>query len=129
MLWILRHLLAALVLLGIGVMLFVASLHRFALDGRGTLASWDLTRRLVVRGPYRHVRNPMISSIVLILFGEALVLLSRPHALWALTFLAINALYIPLIEEPLLARRFGGGYREYCRHVPRLLSRLHGWGP
>jgi protein-S-isoprenylcysteine O-methyltransferase Ste14 len=116
-----------LVLLAVGALLFAASLRRFATEGRGTLAPWDPPRRLVVRGPYRYVRNPMISGVVLVLFGEALLLLSRPHLLWALTFLGINALYIPLLEEPLLEQRFGADYREYCRNVPRLLPRLRPW--
>jgi protein-S-isoprenylcysteine O-methyltransferase Ste14 len=114
-------------LLGIGFALFVASLRRFITEGGGTLAPWDPPRQLVVRGPYRYVRNPMISGVVLVLFGEALVLLSRPHLEWALLFLGINALYIPLVEEPLLAQRFGAPYREYCRHVPRLLPRYRPW--
>ncbi len=29
-------------------------------------APWDPTQRLVVRGVYRYVRNPMISGVVLI---------------------------------------------------------------
>ena len=66
-------------LLAVGVVLFVASLGRFVREGRGTLAPWDPPRRLVVRGPYRYVRNPMISGVVLALFGEAALLLSRPH--------------------------------------------------
>jgi protein-S-isoprenylcysteine O-methyltransferase Ste14 len=48
-----------------------------------------------VRGVYRHVRNPMISGVALALFGEALVLLSRPHLVWALAFLGINGVYVP----------------------------------
>jgi protein-S-isoprenylcysteine O-methyltransferase Ste14 len=114
-------------LLAVGGLLFAASLRRFVTEGRGTLAPWDPPRRLVVRGPYRYVRNPMISGVVLILFGEALVLLSRPHLIWALVFLGINGVYIPLLEEPLLAERFGADYREYCRHVPRLVPRLRPW--
>lgn len=90
---------AGLVLLVVGLALFVASLRRFATEGRGTLAPWDPPRELVVRGPYRYVRNPMISGVLLILLGEALVLRSRPHLLWACTFLAINAVYIPLLES------------------------------
>jgi protein-S-isoprenylcysteine O-methyltransferase Ste14 len=120
---------AGLGLLGIGLLLFLASLQRFATEGQGTLAPWDPPRRLVVRGPYRYVRNPMISGVVLVLFGEAMVLLSRPHLEWALIFLACNAIYIPLVEEPLLVDRFGAGYREYCRHVPRLLPRWRPWEP
>jgi protein-S-isoprenylcysteine O-methyltransferase Ste14 len=116
-----------LALLGIGLLLFVSSLRRFATEGEGTLAPWDPPRRLVIRGPYRYVRNPMISGVVLVLFGEGLVLLSRPHLVWALIFLGINAVYIPLLEEPLLAERFGDSYQEYCRHVPRLLPRWRPW--
>jgi protein-S-isoprenylcysteine O-methyltransferase Ste14 len=116
-------------LLALGLVLFVASLRRFATEGEGTLAPWDPPRRLVVHGPYRYVRNPMISGVVLVLFGEAAVLLSRPHLSWALLFLGINAVYIPLVEEPLLATRFGDAYRTYCRHVPRLLPRWRPWDP
>jgi protein-S-isoprenylcysteine O-methyltransferase Ste14 len=116
-----------LVLLAVGLLLFAASLRRFVAEGRGTLAPWDPPQRLVVRGPYRHVRNPMISGVVLVLFGEALLLRSSSHLLWAVTFFGINALYIPLLEEPLLERRFGADYREYHRNVPRLLPRLRPW--
>jgi protein-S-isoprenylcysteine O-methyltransferase Ste14 len=114
-------------MLGAGVLLFVVCLWHFITEGRGTLAPWDPPRQLVVRGPYRYVRNPMISGVVLMLFGEALVLLSRPHFEWALIFLGVNAVYIPLVEEPLLAQRFGDEYREYCRHVRRLLPRWRPW--
>ena len=116
-------------LLAVGGGLFLASLGRFVTEGRGTLAPWDPPRRLVVQGPYRYARNPMISGVVLVLFGEALLLLSWPHLMWALIFLGINSVYIPLLEEPGLARRFGEGYREYCRHVPRLVPRLRPWEP
>lgn len=72
----------------------------------------------------------MISGVVLVLFGEALVvLLSRSHLWWAAIFLGINAAYIPLAEEPFLVLRFGADYREYCRHVPRLVPRLRPWTP
>jgi len=116
-----------LILLFVGLLLFVASLRRFVTQGRGTLALWDPPRRLVVHGPYRYVRNPMISGVVMVLFGESLLLRSPGHLLWAVTFFGINAVYIPLLEEPLLERRFGAAYREYCRHVPRLLPRLRPW--
>ena len=120
---------AGVLLLAVGLALFAASLRRFATDGHGTLALWDPPRELVVRGPYRYVRNPMISGVLLVLLGEALVLRSRSHFLWACTFFAINAVYIPLLEEPDLEDRFGESYREYRRHVPRLLPRLRPWDP
>ena len=114
-------------MLAIGLALFVASLRRFANDGQGTLAPWDPPRRLVVSGPYRYVRNPMISGVLFVLFGEAALLLSPQHLSWAFTFLIINLVYIPLLEEPQLRRRFGTSYVEYCQHVPRLVPRLRPW--
>ena len=118
-----------LVVLGTGILLFTASLGRFAVNGRGTLAPWDPPRHLVVRGPYRFVRNPMISGVIIILVGEALVLLSFPHGIWAGLFLTLNLIFIPLAEEPQLEQRFGEPYREYRRHVRRFLPRLRPWTP
>jgi protein-S-isoprenylcysteine O-methyltransferase Ste14 len=118
-----------LVVLIVGLILFFSSLHRFAAEGGGTLAPWDPPRHLVVHGPYRFVRNPMISGVVFVLAAEAMLLRSRPHAFWALAFLGINLVYIPLLEEPFLQLRFGDAYREYCRHVPRVFPRLRPWSP
>jgi protein-S-isoprenylcysteine O-methyltransferase Ste14 len=121
--------LAGLLLVVLGLVLFALSLRRFAVEGQGTLAPWDPPRQLVLRGPYRYVRNPMISGVVFIVFGEALLLGSRPHLLWALLFLVVNLIYIPLLEEPMLESRFGAAYLEYCRHVPRIVPRLRPWQP
>jgi protein-S-isoprenylcysteine O-methyltransferase Ste14 len=115
--------------IAVGLVLFVSSLRRFAGEGEGTLAPWDPPRRLVVRGPYRYVRNPMISGVVLTLFGEALVLWSAAQLKWAVLFLATNLVYIPLFEEPRLRQRFGASYIKYCRHVPRVIPRLRPWTP
>ena len=116
-----------LVSLALGFWLFGYSLLHFATRGRGTLAPWDPPRKLVVTGPYRYVRNPMISGVVFILFAESLLLLSTAHALWASGFLAANFVLIPLMEEPQLEARFGDSYREYKQHVGRLIPRLRPW--
>jgi protein-S-isoprenylcysteine O-methyltransferase Ste14 len=113
--------------LALGLALFVASLRRFASEGKGTLAPWDPTRHLVVRGPYRYVRNPMISGVLFVLLAEALLLRSLPLAVWAGAFALLNAIYIPLSEEPGLEARFGDAYRRYRENVPRFLPRLRPW--
>ena len=115
------------VLLAIGLALFASSLRRFAAEGEGTLAPWDPPRRLVLRGPYRFVRNPMISGVIFTLFGEAALLRAAPHVDWAIAFALTNFIYIPLFEEPQLRGRFGEAYVEYCRHVPRFVPRLSPW--
>ena len=121
--------LVGVVALIVGLVLFGASLRNFAVRGRGTLAPWDPPTMLVVDGPYRYVRNPMIAGVLFIVFGEALGLRSWPHVRWAMFFLVLNAVYIPLLEEPLLERRFGEAYREYRRHVRRFLPATRPWPP
>jgi protein-S-isoprenylcysteine O-methyltransferase Ste14 len=113
--------------LATGLALFATSFYWFASRGRGTLAPWDPPRRLVIGGPYRYVRNPMISGVMFILVGEALILRSRPHAIWSLIFIGVNLVYIPLFEEPQLEARFGDPYSRYTRHVRRFIPRTRPW--
>jgi len=112
-----------------GLALFAWTVALFVEIGRGTLAPWDPTRRLVVEGPYRHVRNPMITAVLTILVGEALLLGSWAIAIAAAVVFAINAVYFPLSEEPGLRRRFGAEYDEYAANVPRWIPRLRPWTP
>lgn len=110
-----------------GFALFAWCVSLFARVGEGTLAPWDATRRLVAVGPYRYVRNPMISGVLTMLVGESIFLGSRVIALWAATFFVINNIYFLLSEEPGLERRFGEPYREYKAAVPRWLPRMTPW--
>jgi protein-S-isoprenylcysteine O-methyltransferase Ste14 len=114
-------------LIGLGLALMVRTVSLFARVGQGTLAPWDPTIRLVVLGPYRHVRNPMISGVLAVLLGEAVMLGSPPLAIWAGAFFTLNAIFIPLFEEPLLVRRFGADYEAYRAEVPRWIPRLRPW--
>ena len=116
-------------LIGLGLLLVVWTIALFATVGGGTLAPWDPTSRLVVRGPYRHVRNPMISGVASILLGEAALFGSLPLLIWFGGFAAANAVLIPLVEEPRLLRRFGADYESYRANVRRWLPRLRPWEP
>ena len=91
----------------------------FALVGRGTPAPFDAPRRLVARGPYRYVRNPMYLGAGLALSGAALFYESG--ALWAYAggFLVLMHLFVVLYEEPTLRQSFGEDYQAYCRQVRR----------
>jgi len=111
----------------LGLWLFATTVALFARLGRGTLAPWDPTSRLVVAGPYRRVRNPMISGVLFVLLGEAAILGSVALLIWAAVFFAVNVLWMPLVEEPGLRERFGADYEEYAAHVPRWLPRPTPW--
>jgi protein-S-isoprenylcysteine O-methyltransferase Ste14 len=113
---------ALVVAAGIGLVAWTVTL--FVRIGRGTLAPWAPTSELVVAGPYRVVRNPMITGVATILAGEALFFRSWGIAIELAAFAAVNAIYFPLVEEPGLRKRFGAGYEEYCARVPRWLPRV-----
>lgn len=112
-----------------GLALMVATIRLFARIGRGTLAPWDPTSRLVVAGPYRHTRNPMITGVCAVLLGEALVFGSVGLFAWFCAFVAINLVYIPLVEAPRMRERFGADYDEYATNVPAWIPRRTPWEP
>ncbi len=116
-------------LLVVGLVLMVQTIRLFTSVGEGTLAPWDPTQKLVVRGVYRYVRNPMISGVMAILLGEAALFASLSLLQWFALFAVINMTYIPLLEEPGLVSRFGEPYLEYKRHVRRWIPRLRPWTP
>jgi protein-S-isoprenylcysteine O-methyltransferase Ste14 len=114
-------------LIGLGLWLLYKTISLFASRGQGTLAPWDPPRHFVVRGIYRRTRNPMISGIFSILLGESVLLGSGGLFGWFLVVAGVNTLYIPLLEEPQLAQRFGDEYELYRRHVPRWIPRRQPW--
>jgi protein-S-isoprenylcysteine O-methyltransferase Ste14 len=111
----------------LGLLLMVATIRLFVTVGKGTLAPWEPTQRLVVQGVYRHVRNPMISGVILVLLGESVLTASLPLFCWFLVVVVVNAAYIPLSEEPGLVKRFGEEYLTYKRNVPRWVPRWTSW--
>jgi protein-S-isoprenylcysteine O-methyltransferase Ste14 len=126
--WNLAPPLCGIALIVLGLTLVAGTIALFAAVGRGTLAPWAPPERLVVRGVYRHVRNPMIGGVLCVLCGETLLTGSIPLLEWSGTFFLINLVYIPLLEEPGLEERFGQAYRVYKQNVPRWVPRLRPWG-
>jgi protein-S-isoprenylcysteine O-methyltransferase Ste14 len=112
----------------VGMAMFISALAQIAARAR-TEAVWELPARLVIRGSYRWVRNPLVSGVLFLLGGEALVLQSWPHGAYALVFLVASVQYIALLEEPQLEARYGDEYRVYRQHVMRLMPRLRPWTP
>lgn len=113
----------------IGLGLAVWTITLFMKFGNGTPAPWDPPQKLVIRGPYRHVRNPMITGVLFMLLAEAMLFQSWPLTLWMGIFFMGNAIYFPLVEEKGLEKRFGEDYRIYKTHVPRWFPRLRPWRP
>jgi protein-S-isoprenylcysteine O-methyltransferase Ste14 len=95
----------------------------FAFVGKGTPAPFDPPRQLVVRGPYRFVRNPMYLGAALAVCGAALFYRSIPLLAYAGLFLLATHLFVVGYEEPTLARTFGADYEAYRARVGRWLIR------
>lgn len=112
-----------------GFTVALCSVFAFARRGEGTPAPWDPPARFIAYGPYCFVRNPMILGVFLVLLGEAVLLRSIPLFVWFTVFVVGNSLYIPLIEEKGLERRFGTAYSQYKKSVPRWLPRWTAWHP
>ena len=96
----------------------------FIFIGKGTPWPFDPPKKLVIKGIYRYVRNPIESSFILILIGEALLFESSAIALYLIFCFLWLYLKQVLIEEPGLSRRFGKTYEQYCNSVPRWIPRL-----
>lgn len=105
----------------------LCSAWTMATYGAGTPLPLDAPRHLVVRGPYRYIRNPMAvagltqGACVAALLGSPLSLLFV-----AAGFVVWNYAVRPL-EESHLAAQFGEEYRAYQRAVRCWVPRLRGY--
>lgn len=79
---------------------------------------------LVRSGPYRLVRNPIYTSMLLLLCATAVIV--SPWPLWpvSLTLFVIGTEIRVRTEEKLLASRFGEEFQEYKRTVPAYIPFL-----
>jgi len=97
-----------------------ATLRKLAFGG-GLTAPIGRTEPLVIVGPYRVVRHPMYSGVLLFALGIGL---AADHA-WALLgalFLFLwFALVIAPFEERELRALFGPAYEAYARVTPRFV--------
>lgn len=113
-------------LLALGSAVGLAAAWLMAVIGRGTPVPFDAARQLVVRGPYRVVRNPMAMSAVTQMLGVSSILGSPSTALLALAGGVLwNEVFRPP-EEAFLAQRFGTEYRRYREAVGCWIPR---WPP
>lgn len=111
---------AALVISGGAVALWCV--FTFAFIGKGTPAPFDPPRKLVVRGPYRFVRNPMYIGAGVAMMGAGIFYESWSLAGYAFMLGLVVHIFVTTYEEPTLARTFGADYGEYRK-------RVHRWWP
>jgi protein-S-isoprenylcysteine O-methyltransferase Ste14 len=110
---------AGMILVAIGTAIALWCVFTFVFIGKGTPAPFDPPRKLVIRGPYRFVRNPMYIGAGMTLAGAALYYESLSIFIYAGLFFIITHLFVVLYEEPTLRRTFGDEYDAYCRRTTR----------
>jgi protein-S-isoprenylcysteine O-methyltransferase Ste14 len=115
------------VLMAMGVIVLLDSFTRFAIQGLGTPAPLFPTRRLIVKGFYRYVRNPTYLSVLSVILGEGLYLGDVRVLVYILFPWLMVYLFVRIDEEPTLRRSYGDQYERYCAHVRRWWPRLTPW--
>jgi protein-S-isoprenylcysteine O-methyltransferase Ste14 len=104
--------------------LAVAILARRALGGNwSTVAAVKEDHELIIRGPYRFVRHPIYSGILLMLIGTAIES-GRLSAFAGVAVVAIGFWIKARQEEELLAQQFPTGYPAYAARTKALVPGL-----
>ena len=116
---------AAIAVIVLGVLIYLhTAFYGFAWSGGGTPAPTDPTKRLVVVGLHRYVRNPMYIGVGLAIAGQSWLFHSKSTTIYLVLFAAFVNLFVLLYEEPTLKRQFGGEYDAYRARVPRWLPKI-----
>jgi protein-S-isoprenylcysteine O-methyltransferase Ste14 len=102
-----------------GVLLTIWCIGTFVAFGHGTPAPFDPPRRLVLRGPYRYIRNPMYLGEGVAIIGLSLFFETWALAGYAVLFLLAFHFFVMFYEEPTLRATFGESYQRYCEQVGR----------
>ena len=76
------------------------------------------TQHLMIEGPYKINRNPMLTGTLVYLVGAAVWLWTWQSCVVFVVFFAIMMVQV-LSEEKRLRRDFGKEYEEYCKHSRR----------
>ena len=115
----------AMFFLALGLFLAIWSVRTFyTTGGEGTPGPWRPVSNLIISGPYRYVRNPMILGVVDLLLFESAFFSSIPFLLWAIVFFVGNIIYFKIFEEKELIQRFGENYKDYKNEVPMLFPKF-----
>jgi protein-S-isoprenylcysteine O-methyltransferase Ste14 len=82
---------------------------------------------LVVNGLYRFVRNPMHLGWTVLLIGVAVLMQSFTLlVIFIPLFILVHIIYLKLVEEKELEKKFGQAYIDYKKKVPMFFPRAKG---
>lgn len=114
--------------LGIAVMALGLALRVFSILWLGRMFTRVVQivpgHRLITSGPYRFVRHPSYSGLLLFFLGTGLALGSWLSVAAMVLIPAVGIAYRIIVEERTLLTEFGDEYRAYMGRVKRLIPFL-----
>ena len=115
----------AMFFLALGLLLVIWSVRTFyTKGGDGTPGPWRPVSNLIISGPYRYVRNPMLLGVFFLLLFESIFFNSILIFFWFIIFFVGNIIYFKNYEEKELIKRFGAEYEDYKNKVSMLIPKL-----
>ncbi len=85
------------------------------------------SKKLVITGPYKYTRNPMVFGINSIYFAIALIVNSLGSLIFCLSFLLIIIIYLKRTEEKRLFDDFGDDYLDYKKRTSMIIPFKNVW--
>lgn len=120
------RLIIAMILFVFGVILIIwTNIDLFRIGKGGPTDVFNIevsprSKKLVITGPYRFTRNPMVLGTNLVYFAIAIFINSLASLIFCLSFFIIIIFYLKMTEEKRLLRDFGNEYCEYKKRVPMI---------
>ncbi|MGO8947411.1 MAG: methyltransferase family protein [Ktedonobacterales bacterium] len=112
-------------LVGIGVIVLGAALRWWSIFTLGRYFTFEVavrsTQSVVQSGPYRFVRHPSYTAILIMLLGVGIVLLNWASIVAILAGGLIGLGYRVRVEERALVEALGQPYVDYMRHTKRFI--------
>ena len=116
--------LIAVPLMAIGIGVTAWSGFHF-LKVKGTPVPFNPPPTLVITGPYKFVRNPMLTGVFFLLFGIGFAIKSLSLVVFFTPlFISANVWELKEIEEPELVKRLGKDYVVYQQRTPMFIPRM-----
>ena len=111
------------VFIALGVVAYIWCSGSFLFYAMGTPIPFTPTKKLVVSGLYKFVRNPLYIAGTLVLAGETLLFQSMGIFIYTLILFGGFNIHV-LMEENYLENKFGKKYEQYRKDVPRWIPRF-----
>lgn len=88
------------------------------------IALGERTKKLIVQGPYKYTRNPMLFGTFVFYVGLALLFNSYSALIVPIVFVSYMVWHVKKFEEPRLYNDFKDEYVEYKKRTPLLFPKF-----